>query len=73
VIARMVISQDDAGTPRDVVMDTSRKERVKQSGQIARLGRPQDTPTDWEGEFPKERIASRIAGSMAVQGMDEMT
>lgn len=56
-----------------MVMDTSRKERVKQSGQIARLGRPQDTPTDWEGEFPKESIASRIAGSMAVQGMDEMT
>ena len=56
-----------------MVMDTSRKERVKQSGQIARLGRPQDTSTDWEGELPKERIASRIAGSMAVQGMDEMT
>ena len=61
------------GTPRDVVMDTSRMETVKQSGVIARLGRPQDTPTDWEGEFPKERIASRIAGSMAVQGLDEMT
>lgn len=61
------------GTPRDVVMDTSRMERVKQSGSIARLGRPQDTPTDWEGEIPKERIESRIAGSMAVQGLDEMT
>lgn len=56
-----------------MVTDTSRMERVKQSGSIARLGRPQDTPTDWEGEIPKERIESRIAGSMAVHGLDEMT
>lgn len=61
------------GTPRDVVMDTSRTETVKQSGVIARLGWPQDTPMEWEGEIPKERIESRIAGSMAVQGLDEMT
>lgn len=56
-----------------MVTDTSRMERVKQSGVIAGLGWPQDTPTDWEGEVPKDRIASRIAGSMAVQGLDEVT
>lgn len=43
------------GTPRDVVTDTSRMERVQQSGAIARLGWPQDTSTDWEGDIPKDQ------------------
>nr|AAR05358.1 unknown [Aeromonas hydrophila] len=43
------------GTPRDVVTDTSRMERVQQSGSIARLGWPQDTSTDWEGDIPKDQ------------------
>lgn len=43
------------GTPRDVVTDTSRMERVQQSGVIARLGWPQDTSTDWEGDIPKDQ------------------
>jgi hypothetical protein len=51
-------------------MDTSRMEKVKQSGAIARLGWPQDTSTDWEGDNPKDRIESGIAGSMAVHGLD---
>jgi hypothetical protein len=43
------------GTPLDVVTDTSRMERVQQSGSIARLGWPQDTSTDWEGDIPKDQ------------------
>lgn len=43
------------GIPRDVVTDTSRMERVQQSGAIARLGWPQDTSTDWEGDIPKDQ------------------
>lgn len=43
------------GTPQDVVTDTSRMERVQQSGAIARLGWPQDTSTDWEGDIPKDQ------------------
>lgn len=30
-------------------------ERVQQSGSIARLGWPQDTSTDWEGDIPKDQ------------------
>lgn len=47
------------GTPRDVVTDTSRMERVQQSGAIARLGWPQDTSTDWEGDIPKDQDTVR--------------
>lgn len=38
-----------------MVTDTSRMERVQQSGAIARLGWPQDTSTDWEGDIPKDQ------------------
>ncbi len=38
-----------------MVTDTSRMERVQQSGSIARLGWPQDTSTDWEGDIPKDQ------------------